>query len=153
MPVITVVLAAVSAAVVFAIAAGAVGREAHRLDALAPRVVYRLDDAVEFVAAALPAATQARLTFDELETLLREHLNWLAGQGLQSPGVVDARQDLGDVVVDPRTVVAHLLPVVEERGVKVLDDVDVVRVVEAHHDYLATIGAVGSPAGPLRSSC
>ncbi len=37
----------VSAVVVFAIAAGVVGREAHRLDAVAPRVVYELDLALE----------------------------------------------------------------------------------------------------------
>ena len=37
---ITIVFAVIAAVLVFAIAAGVVGREAHRLDAVAPRVVY-----------------------------------------------------------------------------------------------------------------
>ena len=42
---------------VFVIAAVVVGREAHRLDAVAPRVVYRVDEAVDFVADRVPPAT------------------------------------------------------------------------------------------------
>jgi len=36
------VCAVVAAVLVFAIAAGTIGREARRLDAIAPRAVYRL---------------------------------------------------------------------------------------------------------------
>ena len=67
---ITWVFAVVAAVAVFVIAAVVVGREAHRLDAVAPRVVYHLDEAVEFVADRVPPATQARLTPAELEQLL-----------------------------------------------------------------------------------
>ena len=63
---ITIVFAVIAAVLVFAIAAGVVGREAHRLDAVAPRVVYEIDNAVQFVADNLPAGTQARLTIDEV---------------------------------------------------------------------------------------
>jgi hypothetical protein len=61
-PVVLVVLAAV---LVFAIAAGAVGREAHRLDQVAPRSVYVLQEAVAFVSDRLPEQTQAQMTPDE----------------------------------------------------------------------------------------
>ena len=64
---IFVVLAAVA---IFAIAAGAIGREAHRLDAIAPRAVYTLDEAVDFVADRIPERSQARLTPAEVESLL-----------------------------------------------------------------------------------
>ena len=37
---VTILFIVLSAVLVFVIAAGAVGREAHRLDAVAPRVVY-----------------------------------------------------------------------------------------------------------------
>ena len=67
---ITWVFAVVAAVAVFVIAAVVVGREAHRLDAVAPRVVYRLDEAVEFVGDRVPPATQARLTPGEVEQLL-----------------------------------------------------------------------------------
>ena len=59
---ITIVLAVIAGVLVFAIAAGTIGREAHRLDAVAPRAVYQLDEAVDFVADRLPPASQARLT-------------------------------------------------------------------------------------------
>ena len=112
---VTVVFVVLTTAVVFVTAAVTVGREARRLDAVAPRVVYRIDEAVVFVGDSLPVDTQARVTFDE-------------------------------VVVDMDALTAHLLARAAERGVDILDDVDVVRVVEAHLAYLGAIGAVGPPA-------
>lgn len=144
MPAVTMLFAAVSAVLVFAIAAGTVGREARRLDALAPRVVYRIDEAVDFVAERLPEGTQGRVTFDEVELMLREHLNWMGERGLQATDVVDRRQDIAEpVVVDDVALTAHLLAHAAARGVTILDDVDVVHVVEAHLAYLDAIGAVG----------
>jgi hypothetical protein len=144
---VTFVFAVLTAVVVFVTAAVTVGREARRLDAVAPRVVYRIDEAVVFVGDRLPVDTQARVTFDEVEAMLREHLNWLGERGLQAPDTVDRRQDIVDeVVVDMDALTAHLLARASERGVDILDDVDVVRVVEAHLAYLGAIGAVGPPA-------
>ena len=57
-----------------------VGREARRLDAVAPRAVYQIDQAVSFVAERLPDETQARLTLGELESLMVSHINWLHGK-------------------------------------------------------------------------
>lgn len=144
---VLVVFVVLTTVVVFVTAAVTVGREARRLDAVAPRVVYRIDEAVVWVGDRLPAETQARVTFDEVEAMLREHLNWLGERGLQAPDVVDRRQDIVDeVVVDMEALTAHLLARSADRGVDILDDVDVVRVVEAHLDYLGAIGAVGPPA-------
>jgi hypothetical protein len=147
---LTVVLFAVSAAIItFAIAAGTIGREAHRLDAVAPRAVYQLDEAVDFVADRLPPASQARLTPAEVEALLVAHVNWLHEHGLQPDRVVDARQTIADqVVVSEDALVAHLLGVAEASGVELLDDVDAVSVVDAHLAYFEAIGAVG-PQAPL----
>lgn len=140
----------VSALSVFVIAAVVVGREARRLDAVAPRVVYELGEAALFVSERIPAATQSRLTMGELTSLLQAHMAWLHARGLQPDGVVDRPQDIADtVVVDQVTVVAHLLAEAERRGVAVLDDVDVVHVVDAHVAYFAAIGAVGPPAEPV----
>jgi hypothetical protein len=138
-----------SAVLVFAIAAGTIGREAHRLDAVAPRAVYQLDEAVDFVADRLPADSQARLTPAEVESLLVAHVNWLHEHGLQPDRVVDARQTIAEqVVVSEDALVAHLLGVAEEIGVELLDDVDAVNVVDAHLAYFEAIGAVG-PQAPL----
>lgn len=144
---VTLLFAAVSAVLVFVIAAVTVGREARRLDSVAPRVVYRIDEALDYVAGRLPADTQARVTFDEVELMLREHLNWLGDRRLQAVDVVDRPQDIDEpVVVDEDTLTAHLLARASARGVEILDDVDVVRVVEAHLAYLDAIGAVGPHA-------
>ncbi len=147
MPAITLVFAIASAVGVFVIAAVTIGREARRLDAVAPRAVWQLEEAVEFVAAALPAQTQSRLTPDELRELLRAHVAWLHARGLQPDDVTDRPQDIAEpVVVDDVTLAAHLLSEAERRGVAILDDVDVVHVVDAHVAYFEAIGAVGPRA-------
>jgi hypothetical protein len=143
------IFAVVAALLTFAIAAGAIGREAHRLDAVAPRAVYQLDEAVDFVCDRLPAESQARLTPEEVEALLVAHVNWLHEQGLQPDRAVDARQTIEEqIVVNEDTLVAHLLGVAEDAGVELLDDVDAVNVVDAHLEYFEAIGAVG-PQAPL----
>ena len=144
---IVIASALVAAVAVFVIASVVVGREARRLDAVAPRVVYEIDRAVDFVADALPSATQARLTMDELRELLIGHLNWLAERDLMPADVIDRPQDIDTpVVVDETVLAAHLLREAENRGVELLDDVDIVHVVDAHNAYFAAIGAVGPRA-------
>jgi hypothetical protein len=136
-----------SAIVVFAIAAGTIGREARRLDAVAPRVVYDIEEATQFVADRLPEDTQARLTYDEVRELLRAHLAWLNTHGLQPDKAEDQVQNISDkVVMDDTTLAAYLLSESAKRNVQVLDDVDVVHVVTAHLQYFAAIGAVGPQA-------
>ncbi len=144
---ITWVMVGISAVAVFAIAAITVGREARRLDAVAPRAVYQIDQAVAFVAEQLPAVTQARLTLTELEQLLLLHLRWLHDKGLQPVDVIDRPQDIDTpVVIAEDTLVGFLLGEAERHGVEVLDDVDVVNVVDAHLAYFDAIGAVGPQA-------
>jgi hypothetical protein len=144
---ITWVFLVLAAVVTFAIAAGVVGREAHRLDAVAPRSVYVVDEAVEFVAEYLPTESQARLTPAELEQLLTFHMRWLHAKGLQPTNVVDRRQDISDlVIVGEDDLTAYLLAEAERNGVQLLDDVDVVYVVDAHLAYFEAIGAVGPKA-------
>ena len=144
MPTITLIFVLVAAIFTFVLAAVVVGREAHRLDALSPRVVYLEEQALSFVSERLPADTQARLTVDELSQLLTFHLRWLNQKGLQPDGVIDRRQDIDDeVVVEGDSLTAFLLGESERNGVEILDDIDVVRVVDAHQEYFEAIGAVG----------
>ncbi len=132
---------------VFAIAAVAIGREARRLDSVAPRAVYLLNDAVAFVAERLPVDSQSRLTFDEVERLLVAHMRWMHAKGLQPSNVVDRPQDIDEeVVASEETLTAWLLGEAERREIDLLDDVDAVRVVQAHLAYFEEIGAVGPKA-------
>ena len=144
-----IIFASVFAALlVFAIAAVTIGREARRLDSVAPRAVYELEQATQFVADRLPGDTQARLTYAELRTLLVFHMRWLHDNGLQPSGVVDRRQDIVDeVVIDEQTVAAYLIGAAEKNRIEILEDVDIVHVVKAHLEYFDAIGAVGPQTG------
>lgn len=147
MSAVTLTFAIVAVICVFVIAAVVIGREARRLDGVAPRVVYQLNEAIEFVADRLPPDTQARLTPDELRKLLVLHMDWLHLKGLQPLDVVDRPQDITNtVVIGEETLTAYLLGEAENVGVDVLDDVDIVHVVRAHMDYFDAIGAVGPSA-------
>ena len=144
-----VLFAVIAAVIVFAMAAIVIGREAHRLDAVAPRAVYKPDEAVDFVCDRLPEESQARLTPGEVEQLLIFHMQWLHAQGLQPDKVTDERQSIDEqVVVTEDALTAYLLGEADRNGVDLLDDVDAVNVVEAHLAYFEAIGAVG-PQAPL----
>ena len=139
-----IVAAAVS---VFLIAALTIGREARRLDAMAPRAVYQLEQAADFVAMSLPESTQARLTMEELEKLLVLHMNWLHSKGLLPAKAVDQRQDISTpIVVSEDSLIAYLLGESDKAGIQIMDDVDLVNVTEAHLAYFDAIGAVGPVA-------
>jgi hypothetical protein len=145
---ITIVFAVIAAAATFVVAAVAVGREAHRLDAVAPRAVYLLDEAVDFVADRIPPESQARLTPEEVQQLLVIHMRWLHAKGLQPDQVVDRPQDIDQpVVITEDSLIAYLLGEAEREGIELLDDVDAVAVAEAHLLYFEAIGAVGPEAG------
>ena len=143
----TFVFVLLAAVLVFVMAAVVVGREAHRLDAVAPRSVYIPEEALEFVAEYLPAESQARLTPDELAQLLIAHMRWLHSKGLQPTNVIDRRQDITTpVIITENTAAAYLLGEADREGIEIIDDVDVVNVVDAHLAYFDAIGAVGPPA-------
>ncbi|QQS25521.1 MAG: hypothetical protein IPM43_03865 [Actinomycetota bacterium] len=147
MEAVTWVFVVLAGIAVVSIAAVTIGREARRLDAVAPRAVYQPDQAIAFVVERLPAATQARLTPGELEELLLLHLRWLHERGLQPDDVIDRPQDIDvPVVVAEDALVGYLLGEAERHGVELLDDVDVVNVVDAHLAYFDAIGAVGPAA-------
>jgi hypothetical protein len=144
MSAVLVFASVVAALLVFAIAAVTIGREARRLDSVAPRATYELEQATQFVADRLPSDAQARLTYAELRKLLVFHMRWLHDRGLQPEGVIDRRQDIVDeVVIDEQTVAAYLLGAAEQNRIEILEDVDVVHVVQAHLEYFNAIGAIG----------
>ncbi|MGI9646775.1 MAG: hypothetical protein ACR2O6_15825 [Ilumatobacteraceae bacterium] len=146
---VTVAFAVLAGVVTFVIAAVAVGREAHRLDAVSPRAVYRLDEAVDFVSDRLPEESQARLTPEEVEQLLVFHMQWLHSKGLQPDNVTDRRQDIDEtVVINEDALTAYLLGEAERNDIDLLADVDAYNVVEAHLAYFEVICAVG-PQAPL----
>ncbi len=140
--------ALVAAVLVFAIAAATVGGEAFRLGHQPPPTILDLDEAVAYVADALPFEAQARLTYDEVRELIVAELGHLQDSGvLAQPGrdVVLPDGDTPDVVLADDDAVAVVLGQAEEAGLDVTDE-DVYQVIAALHGYLADIGAVGPPA-------
>ncbi len=143
-----IVLLVVAAVIVFVIAAVVVGREARRLDAVSPRSIYDVDEAVAFVADHITEASQGRLTLDEVRQLLRIHMSRLHQLGLQPGDVTDRRQDI--VVPTFLEEVDEIAYVIGGAGVNGLEveDPDVAEVIDAHLAYLDLIGAVGPPVDP-----
>ena len=114
---------------------------------MAPRAVYQLEQAADFVAMSLPETTQARLTMEELEKLLMMHMNWLHSKGLLPDRAVDQRQDISTpIVVTEDSLIAYLLGESDKAGIQIMDDVDLVNVTDAHLAYFDAIGAVGPVA-------
>ena len=143
---LAVVLIAVAALVVFAIAAGAIGREAHRLDAVAPRAVFILDDAVDYVADHIPEEMTPRLTMDEVRQIVVWQMSLLHEKGLTPSKANDQRQTISEeLVIDPTNAVGYVLARSDELGLDVFDE-DLAAVVEANFGYLESIGAIGPPA-------
>ena len=131
----------------FIIAAVVIGREAHRLDAMSPRVVFDLDEAVLSVSERLPAEVTAELSYADVRDLVRWHMADLRAQGLKPPAAVDEPQDPSRLtVVDEDASVSSLVARVASEG-RTYRREEIEAVVEAHFEYLREIGAVGPPAG------
>jgi hypothetical protein len=136
------------AAVVFAIAAVLVGREAVRLGHVTPAAIFDLDEAVEHVAERLPDEAQARLTYDEVRVLILGTLDHLESKGISArPGHEPALAGDGPVVVADNDAVAVVLGVAEDADLEV-DDTDVLAVIDLLLDYLGGIGALGPQVPP-----
>jgi len=130
-------------ALVMAVAAGAVGREARRLDALPPRAVFDLEEAILWVAEHLPEEVTARLSYDDVRRLLDISLDHLRSLGLA--GRTTGEPVEGEVVVDEADAVATVLERATGEGLDVTP-FDVREVVSAQLDYLQAISAVGPAA-------
>lgn len=140
-----IVAAVVVAVVVFAIAAGVVGREAHRLDAETRRPVFDVDEAVAYVADHLPFEVSAVLSYDDVRRILGWHLEYLRlrasssnghGPRLDGPVIVGGAETVDYVLERSRAVGADYTPA------------QVHAVLEAQMGYLESIDAVAPVEEP-----
>jgi len=132
--VLAVVLTFVIAAVSIGLVSGSLARRPRRS-------VYDLEEAVDFVADRLPDDLTARLSFDELRSVLLFHCEYLARKGIASERTAE---DVGSslVVVPDDEPLAYVLGRVEEEGLEVADD-DVVTILDVEVAYYDAIGAIG----------
>ncbi len=138
-----VVVSVLVIALVMAVAAGAIGREARRLDGLPPRAVFDLEEAVLWVAEHLPDDVTAQLSYDEVRRLLDLSLDHFRGLGLA--GQTTGEPVEGEVVIDEADAVAAVLERATSTGMDVTP-YQVQAEVAAQLTYLQAISAVGPPA-------
>ncbi len=138
-----IVISVLVIALVMAVAAGAIGREARRLDGLPPRAVFDLDEAVQWVADHLPEDVTAQLSYDEVRQILDHSLDHLRELGLA--GSTTGEPVEGEVVVDEAEALAAVLDRAEQAGMEVSPH-QVQAVLAAQLAYLQAISAVGPPA-------
>ena len=141
-----VALIVVAGVLVVVIALVAIGREAFTLGAQPKQAHFDLEEAVDFIADCLPEEVTARLSFDDVRSLLRWHLEYLRDRGV--PVRRDQAASGGPVVVEDDEGIAFVLGRADEDGLDVTDT-EVAVVLEAEIQYFEAIGAIGGPAPDL----
>ncbi|HUP85120.1 MAG TPA: hypothetical protein VM143_05570 [Acidimicrobiales bacterium] len=134
----------VALALVFAIAAVVVGREARRLDAEPPRPVFDPDEAVEWVANHLPFEVSAVLSHDDVRRILDWNLQYFRSKGVSGNGSSPHVET--PIVVGGAETVAYVLEQATRTGSEFTPE-QVHAVLDAQMSYLEAIGAVGPEAG------
>jgi hypothetical protein len=140
---VAIVIGVVVVALVLAVAAGAIGREARRLDALPPRAVFDVDEAVAWLADRLPGDVTASISYDQLRALLELGVDHLAALGVA--GQTTGEPVDHEVVVDEAATVAAVVEQADARGLGVTPHEARV-VVAGLLAYLQAISAVGPEA-------
>jgi hypothetical protein len=130
--------------VIFAIAAAVIGREARRLDAVAPNPTFDMDEAVEWVAEHLPFDVSAVLSHDDVRRIIDWNLEFFRLKGVSGNGHAAATE--GPVVVGGAETVDYVLARAQATGV-VYTAVQVHAVLDAQMSYLEAIGAIGPEVG------
>ncbi|HVF74531.1 MAG TPA: hypothetical protein VM938_05740 [Acidimicrobiales bacterium] len=140
-----VVWIALAVGIVFAIAAVVIGREARRLDAVPPRPVFDLDEAVEWVAEHLPFEVSAVLSHDDVRRIIDWNLEFFRIKSTSGNG--HAVPSGSPVVVGGAETVDYVL----RKAATVGQDYtapQVHAVLDAQMSYLEAIGAIGPEVPP-----
>jgi hypothetical protein len=139
-----VLYAVLALAVIFAIAATVIGREARRLDAVPPNPTFDLDEAVEWVAEHLPFEVSAELSHEDVRHIIDWNLEFFRLKGVSGNGHAAAAE--GPVVVGGAETVDYVLARAEAIG-KSYTAVQIHAVLDAQMTYLEAIGAIGPEVG------
>jgi hypothetical protein len=139
------VYALIAVAVVFAIAAVVVGREARRLDAVPPQPMFDLSEAVEWVADHLPFEVSAVLSHADVRRIIDWNLEYFRSKGVSGNG--SSAHVQGKVVVGGAETVDYVLRRANAVG-SAYTAAQVHAVLDAQMTYLEAIGAIGPEAPP-----
>jgi hypothetical protein len=131
----------VIAVLVFVIAAVAIGRETHRLDAVAPTPTVELNDAVSWISDQLPPEVLAQVSYEDVREVVVAHAETLSERGVVERDTGDGP----DVVLDEDVVVDPIMLRLLSQGRDVAPE-HVRAIVEQSYAYFEVIGAVGPEA-------
>src|SRR5262245_9725352 len=131
-------------AMVVAIAAWLVIREAGRVAKEPPPAVFDLDDAHDWVVAHIPDVVAATLTSDDVRRILEFQLEYFEKKGVSGNG--SGPHAPGPVVVGGTEAVAYIVNRSAATGEAYLPE-QIYGVLETQVAYLRSIGAIGPPAG------
>jgi len=140
-----VIYAVIVAVVVFTIAAFVIGREARRLDAVPPRPVFDMDEAVAWVADHLPFEVSAVLSHTDVRNIIDWNLEYFRSKGVSGNGSTPHLE--GQVVVGGAETVDWVLAKAQTVGTT-YTAAQVHAVLDAQMTYLEAIGAIGPEAPP-----
>src|SRR5688500_7501894 len=140
---VIVVYVALALALVFAVAAVVIGREARRLDAVPPRPTFDLDEAVEFVANHLPFEVSAELSHDDVRRIIDWNLEFFRMKGVSGNGHHVPTE--GPVVVGGAETVEYVLQKAAAIG-QTYTAPQVHAELDAQLTYPDAIGAIGREA-------
>ena len=136
-------------AVVVAIAAVLVIREAGRIAKEPPAALFDLDEAHDWVVAHVPDDVAATLTSDDVRRILELQLEYFDKKGVSGNG--SGPHATGPVVVGGAEAVAYIVDRAAATGEAYLPE-QVYGVLETQIAYLRSIGAVGPPADEDRGA-
>ena len=144
-----ILIAIVVGVLIFAIAAFVIGREARRLDAVPPKPVFDLDEAVAWVADHLPFEVSATLSYDDVRQIIDWNLEYFRSKGVSGNG--SGPHVAGPVVVGGAETVDYVLVKAQSIGQE-YTAAQVHAVLDAQMTYLEAIGAIGPEAPPDEAS-
>jgi hypothetical protein len=130
-------------AIVVAIAAWLVIREAGRIAKEPPPALFDLEDAHDWVVAHVPDEVAATLTSEDVRRILEFQLEYFEKQGVSGNG--SGPHAKGPVVVSGAEAVAYIVDRAAATGEAYLPE-QVYGVLETQLAYLRSIGAVGPQA-------
>jgi hypothetical protein len=142
---VTVVYGVIALIAVFAIAAVVIGREARRLDAVPPRPVFDMDEAVTWVAEHLPFEFRAVLTHADVRNIIDWNLEYFRSKGVSGNGSTPHLDS--QVVVGGAETVDWVMAKAQLAG-STFTAAQIHAVLDAQMTYLEAIGAIGPEAAP-----
>ena len=111
------------------------------------KVVFDIDKATEYVADNLPPAITGKLSYADVELLIKWELTYLRQRGVASYGSIDflaekASESIATVFAHEDELVDQLFSQAIKRNLDI-DKVDIVCVTELVNQYLVKLGAIG----------